>query len=102
MGRFKERNFTTEGPGGAKWTIAPLLIYFVSLSCLEGFRTIFVLDAKGFAWWHLRSVLTCVSAVCNAILFIVMTSALARREFLARRHPLWFKNERRERKEQVG
>ena len=93
-------NNTPEGPG-FRWTVAPLLIYFISLSCLQGFRAIFVLDAKGFAWWHLRSVVTVVSSVFNAILFLVVTCAMARREFLLRRHPLWSKGERRESKEQV-
>ena len=89
------------GGVGARWTVAPLLIYFISLSCLQGFRLTFVLDAKGFAWWHLSSVVTGVSAVCNALLFLAVTSALARREFLSRRRPLWAKNDRRDGKEQV-
>ena len=29
------------------WRVAPLLIYFICLGCLQGFRATFVLDAKG-------------------------------------------------------
>ena len=32
---------------GGTWTVAPLLIYFICLGCLQGFRATFVLDAKG-------------------------------------------------------
>ena len=64
-------------------------------------RTSYANGPKGFAWWHLRSAVTAVSAAGNAILFIVVTCAVARRGFMSRRHPNWSKNERKGMKEQV-
>ena len=32
---------------GRIWRVTPLLIYFICLGCLQGFRATFVLDAKG-------------------------------------------------------